>query len=46
MMLNYTSDDVELYIRELVRKRASETKTVSSECIAIQIDLRRHDGQV
>lgn len=41
-----THDDVELYIRELVRKRASETKTVSSECIAIQIDLRKHDGQV
>ena len=41
-----THDDVELYIRELVRKRASETKTVSSECIAVQIDLRRCGSQV
>lgn len=41
-----THDDVELYIRELIRKRSAETKTVSSECIAVQIDLKNPNGQV
>jgi len=39
-------DDVELFIKELIRKRASETESISAECIAVQIDLRRPDSQV
>lgn len=39
-------DGVELYLKDLVRKRALETNTVSSECIAVQIDLRRPTKQV
>lgn len=42
----FDHDDVEIYVKDLVRKRAVETKTVSSECIAVQIDLRKPDGQV
>lgn len=40
----FTHDDVERYIRDLVMKRSIETETVSLECIAVQLDLRKTDG--
>lgn len=40
----FTHDDVERHIRDLVMKRSTETKTVSPECIAVQLDLRKTDG--
>lgn len=39
-----THDDVELHIRNLIAKRSTETETVSPECIAVQLDLRKTDG--
>jgi hypothetical protein len=42
----YTHDDVERKIRDLIKKRSKETKTVSPECIAVQLDKNNPDGQV
>ena len=42
----FDHDDVENYVKDLVRKRAQETNTVSSECIAVQIDLKKPDSQI
>lgn len=39
-------DDIEFYFRDAVRDRALETATVSSDCIAIQLDPRVQDWQV
>ncbi len=41
-----THDDVERYLGDAVLQRSTETKTVSPDCIAVQLDPRDHDGQV
>lgn len=41
----FTHDDVERYIRDLIIKRSTETKAVSPECVTVQLDLRKADGQ-
>jgi hypothetical protein len=40
----FTHDDVERYLKDLILKRSSETKTVSPECVSVQLDLRKSDG--
>jgi hypothetical protein len=40
----FTHDDVERYLKDLIQKRSSETKSVSPECVSVQLDLRRSDG--
>lgn len=42
----FTHDDVERLIRKLIKKRSEETKTVSPDCIAVQLDMYNPDGQV
>lgn len=37
---------VELYIDHLIRARAQETNTVSSDCLAVQIDMSEPKGHV
>ena len=39
-------DDIEFYFRDAVRERARETTTVSSDCIAVQLDPQVEDWQV
>lgn len=39
-------DDIEVYLSNLIKKRSSETSTVSSECMAVQLDLRKSKKQV
>lgn len=41
-----THDDVEVYLRDAIRQRATETVTVGSDCIGVQLDPRRHDWHV
>jgi len=39
-------DDVEFYLRDAIRERARETTTVSSDCVAVQLDPRAEDWNV
>lgn len=41
----FTHDDVERHLKGLIVKRSTETKTVSPECVSVQLDLRKYDGQ-
>lgn len=38
-------DDIEFYFRDAIRARARQTATVSSDCIAVQLDPRVPDWQ-
>ena len=40
----FTHDDVERYLKDLIMKRSAETQSVSSECVSVQLDLRKSDG--
>lgn len=42
----YTHDDVERHVKNLIVKRATETRTVGSESLAIQLDPFDSEGQV
>jgi len=39
-------NDIEFYFRDTIRKRAHETDTVGSDCIAVQLDPRAEHWQV
>ncbi len=39
-------DDVEVYIKDLIERRSKETETVSSECLAVQLDLATTEWHV
>lgn len=43
--VGYTHDDVERHLREAILSRSRETQTVSSACVALQLDPRASDGQ-
>jgi hypothetical protein len=42
----YTHDDVERYVKDAIHARSIETETVSSECLAVQLDPLNSDFQV
>jgi hypothetical protein len=44
-MRGMTHDDVEFYFRDAIRSRARQTATVSSDCIAVQLDPRVSEWQ-
>ena len=39
-------NDIEIYLSNLIKTRSFETSTVSGECIAVQLDLRKAKEQV
>lgn len=43
---SWLHDDVERHIRQAILDRSKETRTVSGDCIAVQVDPRDWDGHI